>query len=127
LAVLVDSRSGSAAEIFARIIQIEKRGVVIGDRTAGAVMRSAYHPGLLGDMSSGNMIPYGASITDADFIMPDNQRLELVGVIPDEVSLPSPADLAARRDPVLAKAVALLGGRISPEDAGALFPVEEEK
>jgi C-terminal processing protease CtpA/Prc len=127
LAVLVDSESGSAAEIFARIIQLEKRGVVIGDRTAGAVMRSVYRPGLLGDMSSGNMIPYGASITDADFIMPDKQRLEVVGVVPDEVSLPSPADLAARRDPVLAKAVALLGGNISPEEAGALFPLEDEK
>jgi hypothetical protein len=59
--------------------------------------------------------------------MPDNQRLEVVGVVPDEVSLPSPGDLAARRDPVLAKAVARLGGVISPEEAGTLFPLENEK
>jgi carboxyl-terminal processing protease len=127
LVVLVDSKSGSAAEVFARLIQLEKRGAIIGDRTAGAVMRAVFRPGLLGDMSSGNMIPYGASITDADIIMSDNKSLEHVGVIPDEVALPVAADLAARRDPVLAKAAALLGGKLSAEEAGALFPADEGK
>ena len=89
-------------------------------------MRSMFHPGLLGDMSSGNMIPYGASITDADFIMADGKSLEQVGVTPDELVLPTGADLAARRDPVLARAVELAGTYISPAKAGALFPLELE-
>ena len=127
LIVLIDSNSGSAAELFARVIQLEKRGTVIGDQSAGAVMRSIFRPGLLGDMSNGNMIPYGASITDSDIIMSDNKSLEHIGVTPDELLLPTAADLAARRDPVLARAAALAGAELSAEKAGNLFPPELEK
>jgi C-terminal processing protease CtpA/Prc len=118
LIVLVDSRSASAAEIFARVVQLEKRGTVIGDRTAGAVMTSRQFGHTVG---VGAMAFYGASITVSDVRMSDGGSLEKVGVTPDEVALPSPADLAASRDPVLARAVAIAGGEITPEQAGALF------
>jgi len=122
--VLVDSESASGAEIFARLMQIEKRGTVIGDRTAGAVMRSRYHS----HTSGINVVAYwGVTVTDADVVMTDGKSLEHVGVTPDEVGVPTPAEMAAGRDPVLARAAALAGVRLDPEKAGALFPLEWRK
>ena len=121
LIVLIDSESGSAAELLARVIQLEKRGLVIGDRSAGAVMRAREFSH---DMGIDVKIFYGVSITDADIIMNDGKSLERVGVTPDETKLPTPADLAANRDPVLSYAASLAGVTLSPEKAGELFPVE---
>ena len=118
LIVIVDSRSASAAEMFARIVQIEKRGTVIGDRTAGAVMTSRMFPHTIG---VGPMVLYATQMTVGDVRMSDGGSLEKIGVEPDEIVLPTPYDLAAGRDPVLAHAIALGGGHLAPEDAGRLF------
>ena len=124
LVVLVDSKSASAAEIFARVVQFEKRGAVIGDRTAGAVMQSRTFDHQMG---MDTVVFYGVSVTDADVIMSDGKSLEGVGVTPDEVLLPTAADLAAKRDPVLARAAAMVGFELPPDKAGAMFPVEWRK
>lgn len=124
LVVLVDSNSGSASEMFARVVQLEKRGTVVGDRTAGAVMTSRYYGRETG---VGRVLYFGSSITVGDVLMGDGQSLERVGVTPDEVLLPTGADLAARRDPALARAAELAGVKLDPEKAGALFPVDWKK
>lgn len=116
--VLIDSGSASASEIFARVVQLEKRGQVLGDVSAGAVMQSR---GFEEQMGTDSIVPFGISITMADVIMSDGASLEHVGVKPDELILPTGADLAAGRDPVLARAVEILGGKISAEDAGKFF------
>src|SRR5262249_9166820 len=102
MVVLVDSNSASAAELFARIIQLEKRGVILGDRTSGSVMEAKHYDERMG---SDTVIFYGASITEWDLIMSDGKSLEHNGVVPDELLLPRAQDLATGRDPVLARAV----------------------
>lgn len=118
LVVLIDSESASAAEYFARIIQIEKRGTVIGDRSAGALTRARVFNHTFG---LDTLIPYKIVIPVADVIMKDGQRLEKVGVKPDEKILPTAADLANKRDPVLARAAEILGFKLTPEQAGLIF------
>lgn len=117
--ILIDSKSGSAAEIFPRVMQIEKRATVIGDRSSGKVMQSYRFQDSYGD---GNYIFYGASITNADVILTDGKSLERTGVLPDELILPTGEDMANGRDPVLAHALKLVGVEITPEKAGTLFP-----
>ena len=56
--------------------------------------------------------------------MSNGKSLEHTGVTPDEVVLPSAADLAAGRDPALSRAAALVGFQFSPEAAGKMFPAE---
>src|SRR2546423_1539538 len=117
--VLVDSEAASAAELFARVMQLEKRGTVVGDRTQGAVMQSLR----LGHQSGDDVAAfYGVSVTNADLIMSDGKSLEHSGLTPDEFVLPSAADMAAGRDPALARAAAIVGVRLEPDKAGALFP-----
>jgi C-terminal processing protease CtpA/Prc len=122
--VLIDSDSGSAAEIFARIMQLEKRGIVIGDRSAGAVMRSVSP---LYELGVNTVVYYGASLTVADVLMSDGQSLEHVGVVPDELLLPSAEDMASMKDPVLARALELAGLKVDAARAGKLFPIEWKK
>jgi len=121
LTVLVDSRSASAAEMFARVIQLEKRGAVLGDNTAGAVMEAKHYDERMG---ADTVIFYGASITEWDLVMADGKSLEHVGVTPDQLLLPSPLALSMGRDPVLAYAVEQMGVNITPEEAGKAFPYE---
>lgn len=123
LFVVVDSRSASAAELFARTVQLQHLGTVIGETTSGAVMEAMDFPMHYGEMDMGAAIFYGASVTVNDLVMPDGGRLENHGVIPDVVVLPTAADMAAGRDTVLARAVQLAGGTADAATLAAAFPV----
>ncbi len=119
---VVDAQSASSAEVLAYLLQMRKRGTVVGDRTAGAVMESKGYEHRVGvDI----VVFYYMSVTVADLVFSDGTRLEGQGVIPDEIVLPSGADLAGLRDPALARAITLAGHAVTPEAAGRLFPPEE--
>ena len=121
LIVLIDGSTSAAAEVFARVVQLEKRGIVIGDRSSGSVMESKYYRREEGPVRA---LGFGVSLTSADVVMADGKSLEHVGVTPDELLLPTAQDLSSGLDPVLAHAASLVGVKLDPKKAGELFPVE---
>ncbi|HKN23032.1 MAG TPA: S41 family peptidase, partial [Terracidiphilus sp.] len=63
LIVLIDSESASGAEIFARVVQLEERGTILGDHSSGSVMEAQIFPHRFG----GNPVYfYGSMVTVAD-------------------------------------------------------------
>jgi carboxyl-terminal processing protease len=104
LFVLVDSHSASAAEVLARILQLKHRATIVGDLTAGKVNRAHFFGGRGGAIYS---IPFGVAITVSEAVLPDGQRLEDRGVVPDVKCVPTEEDLRIARDPCLKRALVL--------------------
>ncbi len=118
LIVLTDHGSASASEVLAGLTRLYDRGAVVGDRTMGALLTSNGFGEALG---TNTQVWYGLSITVSDFWLPGGERLEGVGVTPDEEVLPNGHDLRAGRDPVLARALERLGQSVTPDAAGRLL------
>ena len=122
LVVLIGPSTGSAAEIFAHVMQHYGRATIVGRRTAGAVIVSRTYS-----------LPGGGKlqVPIQDYRGLDEKRLEGRGVTPD-VAVPSPAlaDLRAGRDPDLEKALAafapkpgdLLAASHDPESLAVTAP-----
>jgi C-terminal processing protease CtpA/Prc len=126
LVVITDSRTHGTAEIFAQFVKADGRGVVIGDRTAGDGRLSAFTPELLPfnsfTLAESEALPHLLlEFTSAEILPVDGQPLLGQGVAPDVAILPTPEDVAAGRDPVLAKAALILGVPLSAEQAGRIF------
>jgi C-terminal processing protease CtpA/Prc len=105
--------------LLARVVQLEHRGTVIGDTSAGAVMESHFFQDSVGLETK---VFYGVSITDANLLMADGKSIEEVGVSPDEKVLPSAKDLANDLDPAMSRAAELAGVTLTAAEAGKLFP-----
>jgi carboxyl-terminal processing protease len=90
LAVLVDGGTRSGKELVSRALQRHKRAVLVGERTAGAVVAGQVLP-----LSDGSML--FLAVQD---ILVDGERLEGVGVKPD-VEIPAALPFASGKDPQL--------------------------
>ncbi len=107
VAVLVGAQTASSAEIFSRVLQHERRGVIVGRKTAGAVIGSFTYR-----LPDGGELQLGA----LDYHDPEGRRLEGVGVTPDvgvEATFDGVAGLRAGRDLDLEAALAAL--KTSPQ------------
>lgn len=120
LVILINGESASSSEIVARTAQFEERAVIVGDRSAGATMRSRCYPHEVGGVE--RVLQWTFCVTEADLILPDGSRLEGTGVTPHELLLPNAADLAGGRDVQMARALELVGIQRTPEEAAQLFP-----
>lgn len=128
LVVLIDSNSASASEIFARVVQIENRGKVVGDVSRGAVMTSIYQPLFSPASPFADIIIsfVGMSITIGDVVMRDGSRLEKVGVVPDYAVVPNALALSKKMDPILAYAATIMGAEITAEKAGEFYFITQK-
>jgi C-terminal processing protease CtpA/Prc len=118
LSVLIDAGSSSAAEVFSRVMQLEGRGTVLGDRSAGLVNQGRVFP--LSSGSSDRLVPFAVMVTTAALVLHDGQLLEKTGVTPDVWLVPSPKDIAAGHDPVLAAAAKFAGLTLTKAEAGEI-------
>jgi len=123
LAVLIDSNSASAAEMTARVLQLEKRAKIYGDYSSGSVMTSITVPfrSVMSALADAAIIRVGMSVTIADVVMRDGSRLEYRGVEPDEVLQPENIAYATKIDPVLAYVAQKFGSTLTPEKAGTFY------
>ena len=110
--VLVDGATGSAAEIFAAVLQEHGRATIVGRKTAGAVLASWYHG-----------LPDGGELqlSRQDYVTPKGRRLENEGVAPDVKVVRTAADVRAGRDVDVEAALRVLAKEASSR-SGASRP-----
>lgn len=113
VAVLVDSDSRSAAELTPAALQEARRALIVGERTAGAVL-----------VSQETRLPDGGRLTlsRADFVTSGGVRLEKRGVTPDQEAPVTREDRRAGRDPALQAAISALAAEERGETALAAPP-----
>jgi carboxyl-terminal processing protease len=101
VAILIDELSGSASEVFAAGMRSIGRVRIFGATSVGGVLPASW-----------DRLPNGDVLYHAigEFITPSGERLEGIGVVPDEPVPLTRADLLAGRDPVLNAAMRWISG-----------------
>jgi carboxyl-terminal processing protease len=112
LVVLTDAGSASSSELVAGAIRDLHAGLVVGTRTAGALAGAEFY-----GLSDGS----GLEITEVHVLGANGERIDNVGVAPNQRVLATALDLSQGQDPVIAQAVADLHQGLVPV-AGATAP-----
>ena len=102
LIVLIDHRSHSGAEVFARTVQETGRGIVVGDTSGGEVLSSTNYK-----LPSG----FAIHLPTLDYHTAKGMRLEGRGVQPDVPVSMTAKDFRENKDPVLDRVRQLLQER----------------
>lgn len=98
--ILTSARTASAAEIFAAALRDAGRARIVGEETCGCV---------LGARRSHTLLDGGTlDVSELDYRTARGARLEGARVTPDERIAITRADLYARRDPALMRAIEIL-------------------
>ncbi|MGD0189767.1 MAG: S41 family peptidase [Rhizomicrobium sp.] len=97
--ILTDARCFSACEDFVEPFKVNHRATIIGTRTGGSTGQPYSK-----DLGDG----FSFRVSTKREMFPDGSEFEGVGIAPDIAVEPTPDDLKAGRDPVLAKAHALI-------------------
>lgn len=105
LAILIDGGSASTSEVLAGGLKDLGRARLFGSTTAGAAL-----PSRIEKLANGDGFQYAF----ADYVSTGGQRLEGLGVQPDQIVIPDRASLLAGRDPVIDAATAWISSQRPP-------------
>jgi carboxyl-terminal processing protease len=97
LVVLTDAGSASSSELVAGAVRDLHAGLVVGTRTAGALAGAEFY-----GLSDGS----GLEITEVRVLGAKGERIDNVGVAPNQQVLATALDLSRGQDPVISRAVA---------------------
>jgi carboxyl-terminal processing protease len=115
--VLIDSRSGSSAEMLARYLQFSRKAIVVGDHSSGRVNASNFFVEQIG---ADRVVPFGVQVSVGQIVLANKEQLEHNGVTPDIQCLPAPQDIRENRDPCLKVAVSAAHKELGmPEELSA--------
>lgn len=114
--ILIDSRTGSSAEIFARHFQRTGKAIVVGDNSPG---RAVVSKGFGGQYGAYNAVLYGIQIGIARAVFPGGEEIEGKGVKPDVYCVPTGEDMLNDRDVCLSMAASAAREKLGVKPAVA--------
>jgi carboxyl-terminal processing protease len=96
LAVLIDGGSASSSELVAGAVRDLNAGRVVGERSMGALAEAEFY-----GLNDGS----GLEITEARVLGPKAEKVDGIGIQPNQIAATTAGDLSAGRDPAIQLAV----------------------